>query len=48
MHKKPGKNNIALIGSSHAGHLFYGLSKLSTKEKPVFNRIVSLKSSFKL
>lgn len=33
MHKKPGKNNIALIGSSHAGHLFYGLSKLSTKEK---------------
>ena len=32
MQNKPGKNNIALIGSSHAAHLFYGLSKLSAKK----------------
>ena len=32
MKNKPGENNIALIGSSHAAHLFYGLSKLSTQD----------------
>ncbi|WP_406030795.1 acyltransferase family protein [Succinivibrio sp.] len=30
MQSKPAQNNVALIGSSHAAHLFYGLSKLST------------------
>lgn len=32
MQNKPGENNIALIGSSHAAHLFYGLSKLSYQD----------------
>lgn len=28
----PGKNNIAIIGSSHAAHLFYGISLLAKKD----------------
>lgn len=32
LQKKAGENNIALIGSSHAAHLFYGLSKLAQKD----------------
>lgn len=32
MQKRPGDNNIALIGSSHAAHLFYGLSKIVSKD----------------
>lgn len=32
MQNKPGNNNIALIGSSHAAHLFYGLSKIVSKD----------------
>ena len=32
MQSKPAQNNVALIGSSHAAHLFYGLSKLSTQD----------------
>lgn len=30
---KAGMNDIALIGSSHAGHLFYGLQDLANKKK---------------
>ena len=33
MQTKPNNNNIALIGSSHAAHLFYGLSKISAENK---------------
>lgn len=32
MQSKPAQNNVALIGSSHAAHLFYGLSKLSYQD----------------
>lgn len=32
MQKRPGDNNIALIGSSHAAHLFYGLSKIVSSD----------------
>lgn len=32
MQSKPGKNNIALIGSSHAAHLFYGLTKYASND----------------
>lgn len=32
MQKTPGNNNIALIGSSHAAHLFYGLTKYTSND----------------